>query len=87
MTITSGRQPSNSIDARRSSAWGAPFRLSHDVDVGLAVEEREQPAAHDLVVVDDQDSDGLIRSRLHLSRDRLREGRGLVRPFRTRACS
>ena len=60
MTITSGRRPSDSIDASRSSAWAPPRCLADDVDVGLAVEEREQPAAHDLVVVDDQDTDGFV---------------------------
>jgi hypothetical protein len=45
---------------------GAPFCRAYDVDIGLAVEERKQPAAHDLVVVDNQDTDGFMPPRLHL---------------------
>ena len=65
MTITSGRRPSDSIDAEQVERLGAAAGLAHDVDVGLAVEEREQPAAHDLVVVHDQHVDGVVRPTRH----------------------
>ena len=64
MTITSGRRPSDCHRREQVECLSAPSCLTHDLDVGLAVEEREQPAAHDLVVVDHQHTDGLRPSQV-----------------------
>ena len=85
MTITSGRRPSDSIDASRSSASAPPRCLAYDVDIGLDAEKGKQPAAHDLVVVDNQDTDGFIPRRLHLRCYPFPPGRRLVRVFQTPA--
>src|SRR3954469_10411880 len=39
---------------------GAAAGVTDDLDVGLAVQEGEQPAAHDGVVVDDEDADARL---------------------------
>ena len=61
MTTTSGSEPSDAIDASSSSAFSASSRLAEDLDVGFAVEERQQAAAHDFVIVDNQHADALVR--------------------------
>ena len=56
MTIDVGSASVGLHRRKQVERLSAPFCLANDVDIGLAVEEGEQPAAHDLVVVDDQDS-------------------------------
>ena len=84
MTITSGRRPSDVHRREQVERLGAPACLADDVDIGLAAEERKQPAAHDLVVVNHQDTDGLVPAGLHLRSCPDRPGRGLVRVSRPR---
>ena len=61
-----GVQPGEQVERMRSSVG-----IADDLEVGLAVEEGQQPAAHDRVIVDHQHADPLVRLRRHPSRLRL----------------
>ena len=55
-----GVQPGEQVERLRS-----PVGIADDLEVGFAVEEGQQSAAHDRVIVDHQHADPLVRLRRH----------------------